>query len=238
MTDLSPPGPTSGPLYQLRDLRKRYDGGRVALDGLTLDLHRGELIAILGASGSGKSTLLHVLGGLDRAYEGSAKLDGHELRSLSDPAAAALRQRTLGFVFQAFHLVPTWTVRDNVGLPASFAPEPVPDLAARVDAVLARVGLEGRGDDLPTALSGGQRQRVAIARALLLNAPVLLCDEPTGSLDVDTGQAVLTLFQSLHRDAGMTMVLVTHETRVTEIATRVLRLEAGRVVEDTTKESP
>ncbi len=232
MTDPASAGSASGPLYQLRALRKRYEGGRVALDGLDLDIARGELVAILGASGSGKSTLLHILGGLDRAYEGSARLDGHELRTLSDPDAAALRQRTLGFVFQAFHLVPSWTVRQNVGLPASFAPAAVPDLSARVDAALARVGLDGRGDDLPTALSGGQRQRVAIARALLLKAPVLLCDEPTGSLDVDTGRAVLELFQSLHRDAGMTMVLVTHETRVTEIAGRVIRLEDGRVAED------
>lgn len=232
MTD-APSAAPSAPLYALKRLRKRYEGGRVALDDVSLDIGRGELVAVLGASGSGKSTLLHVLGGLDRAYEGSATLDGRELRALSDGDAAALRQRMLGFVFQAFHLVPTWTVRQNVALPASFAPAPVPDLAARVDAALARVGLEGRGDDRPTALSGGQRQRVAIARALLLRPPVLLCDEPTGSLDVDTGRAVLELFQSLHRDEGMTMVLVTHESRVTEIAGRVIRLEGGRVVEDT-----
>jgi putative ABC transport system ATP-binding protein len=232
MTDPASAAPPA-PLYALQHLRKRYEGGRVALDDVSLDIRRGELVAVLGASGSGKSTLLHVLGGLDRAYEGSAMLDGRELRALSDGDAAALRQRMLGFVFQAFHLVPTWTVRQNVALPASFAPAVVPDLPARVDAALARVGLEGRGDDRPTALSGGQRQRVAIARALLLRPPVLLCDEPTGSLDVDTGRAVLELFQSLHRDEGMTMVLVTHETRVTEIAGRVIRLEGGRVVEDT-----
>jgi len=187
---------------------------------------------VLGTSGSGKSTLLHVLGALDRDYTGSCRLDGRELRTLSDTDAAALRRQTLGFVFQGFHLVADWTVRQNVALPASFAPTAVSDLAARVDAVLDRVGLAGRGDDRPTALSGGQRQRVAIARALLMKPPVLLCDEPTGSLDVDTGASVLALFRSLHREEGYTFVIVTHEERVTAIATRVIRLESGRLVGD------
>ena len=220
-------------LYQLDAVTRRYpEGGRVALDGVSLALEKGELVAVLGTSGSGKSTLLHVLGALDRDYTGSCKLDGRELRELSDADAAALRQQTLGFVFQGFHLVPDWTVRQNVALPASFAPRPVPDLAARVDAVLERVGLAGRGEDRPTGLSGGQRQRVAIARALLLKPPVLLCDEPTGSLDAETGASVLALFQSLHREEGYTLVIVTHEERVTAIATRVVRLEAGKVVDD------
>ncbi len=222
-------------LYELRNVTRRYGasaGGRVALDGVSLTLDRGELVAILGTSGSGKSTLLHVLGALDRDYTGEVLLDGRELRALCDDAAAALRQTTLGFVFQGFHLVPSWTVRQNVALPASFAPSPVADLAARVDAVLERVGLAQRGDDLPTALSGGQRQRVAIARALLLRAPVLLCDEPTGSLDHDTCNAILALFESLHREEGLTVILVTHEARATAIAHRVLRLEDGRIVED------
>ena len=221
------------PLYQLDAVTRRYpEGGRVALDGVSLAVEKGELVAVLGTSGSGKSTLLHVLGALDRDYTGSCKLDGRELRDLTDAEAAALRQKTLGFVFQGFHLVPDWTVRQNVALPASFAPAAVPDLAPRVDAVLDRVGLAGRGDDRPTALSGGQRQRVAIARALLLKPPVLLCDEPTGSLDAETGASVLALFQSLHRDEGYTLVIVTHEERVTAIATRVVRLEAGKVVDD------
>ncbi len=223
------------PLYEIRNLVRRYGtggDGRVALDGVSLTLDRGELVAVLGTSGSGKSTLLHVLGALDRDYAGEVRLDGHELRTLSDRDAAALRQRMLGFVFQSFHLVPTWTVRDNVALPASFAPSPVPHLARRVDEVLARVGLAGRGDDLPTSLSGGQRQRVAIARALVTEAPVLLCDEPTGSLDADTGAAVLELFRELHRERGITVVVVTHEERVTAIARRVVRIEAGRVTED------
>ncbi len=221
------------PLYDVRKLTRRYGaGGRVALDGLSLTIDRGELVAILGTSGSGKSTLLHVLGALDRDYAGEVLLDGRELRSLSDREAAALRQRMMGFVFQSFHLVPTWRVRQNVALPASFAPEPVTDLDRRVDEALSRVGLAGRGEDLPTALSGGQRQRVAIARALLMRPPVLLCDEPTGSLDLETGASILSLFESLHREGGFTIVLVTHEERATAIARRVVRIEDGRVVED------
>jgi putative ABC transport system ATP-binding protein len=223
------------PLYEVRNLTRRYggaDGGRVALQGVTLTLEKGELVAILGTSGSGKSTLLNVLGALDRDYSGEVLLDGRELRGLTDDAAAALRQRTLGFVFQGFHLVPLWSVRQNVGLPASFAPTPVADLARRVDEALERVGLAGRGDDLPAALSGGQRQRVAIARALLLKPPVLLCDEPTGSLDHATGASILALFESLHRDEGFTVIMVTHEERVTAIAHRVLRIEDGRLVDD------
>lgn len=227
------------PLYDVRNLSRRYGaGGRVALDGLSLTIDRGELVAILGTSGSGKSTLLHVLGALDRDYTGEVVLDGRELRSLSDREAAALRQRMMGFVFQSFHLVPTWRVRQNVALPASFAPEPVKDLDRRVEEALSRVGLAGRGDDLPTALSGGQRQRVAIARALLMRPPVLLCDEPTGSLDLETGASILSLFESLHREGGFTIVLVTHEERATAIARRVVRIEDGRVVEDRTQTPP
>jgi putative ABC transport system ATP-binding protein len=222
-------------LLALSDVRKHY-GDRTALDGVTLTIERGELVAIVGTSGSGKSTLLHLLGGLDVQYSGSVQLEGQELRTLSDRALAALRQRALGFVFQSFHLVPTWKVRQNVALPASFAPAPVPELEARVNEVLARVGLEGRGDDRPSALSGGQRQRVAIARALLLRPPLLLCDEPTGSLDAETGAQILALFQRLHRDDGQTLVMVTHEERVAAIATRVVRLEHGRVVSDTRRE--
>lgn len=208
----------------------------MALDGVSLSILRGELVAVLGTSGSGKSTLLHVLGALDLKFEGEVLIDGRSLRALGDAEVSALRQRTVGFVFQGFHLVPSWTVRQNVALPASFAPSPVPDLASRVDSLLKRVGLEGRGDDRPTSLSGGQRQRVAIARALLLDPPLLLCDEPTGSLDAETGERILALFKELHRERGLTVVIVTHEERATAIATRVIRLEEGRVVSDASRE--
>lgn len=222
-------------LIVLSHVRKRYGDavhGRVALDGVSLSIERGELVAVVGTSGSGKSTLLHLIGGLDSDYEGSVQLDGHEWRTMSDAARSALRHRMVGFVFQSFHLVPDWKVRDNVALPASFSPRPVADLERRVETVLARVGLDGRADERPTALSGGQRQRVAIARALLLSPPLLLCDEPTGSLDADTGAQILALFRQLHREDGLTMVVVTHEERVAAIATRVVRLEQGKIVSD------
>jgi putative ABC transport system ATP-binding protein len=230
MTDPSPP-PTAAHLA-LRDVRKRYPGGRAALDGVTVSIAPGELVAVTGRSGSGKSTLLHVAGALDRAFEGEVRVLGKSLAALSDPEAAALRHASMGYVFQAFHLVASWTVRQNVALPASFAPAPVADLSARVDRWIERVGLAGRGDDLPTALSGGQRQRVAIARALLMEPRILLCDEPTGSLDAETGASILGLFQSLHAERAMTVLLVTHEARATAIATRVLTLAEGRLVDD------
>lgn len=222
-------------LVEFDQVRKRYGdvaSGRIALDGISLRLDPGELVAILGTSGSGKSTLLHLLGGLDAKYEGSVKLAGHELRALSDTDLAHLRQSQIGFVFQNFHLVPTWRVRENVALAASFTTAPVPDLDARVSELLKSVGLAGRGEDRPTALSGGQRQRVAIARALLMRPKLLLCDEPTGSLDTVTGGQILALFQELHRRGDLTLVMVTHEERVAAIATRIVRLEAGKIVCD------
>lgn len=228
-------------LIELKGLRRRYggadSGGRLALDGVDLEIDKGESVAVLGTSGSGKSTLLHVVGGLDVGYEGQAWLAGHELKTISDDARAGLRQRTVGFVFQGFHLVPGWSVRQNVALPEMFSPEAVRDVNDKVDTLLRRVGLDGRGDDDPRALSGGQRQRVAIARALLLEPELLLCDEPTGSLDHATGDSVLALFEALHSERGLTLVVVTHETRATEVAHRVVRLEDGRVVDDVRKGS-
>lgn len=222
----------SAPDLSLHEVRKRYPGGRAALDGVTVSIGAGELVAVTGRSGSGKSTLLHVAGALDRDFEGEVKVLGRSLAALSDAEAAALRHAHIGYVFQAFHLVASWTVRQNVALPASFAPSPVADLPARVDRWIERVGLAGRGDDMPTALSGGQRQRVAIARALLMEPRILLCDEPTGSLDAETGASILGLFQSLHEERAMTVLLVTHEARATAIATRVLTLSEGRLVDD------
>ena len=216
----------------LRDVRKRYPGGRTALDGVTVSIAAGELVAVTGRSGSGKSTLLHLAGAHERDFEGEVRVRGRSLAKLSDAEAAALRHASMGYVFQAFHLVASWTVRQNVALPASFSPSPVSDLSARVDRWIERVGLGGRGDDLPTALSGGQRQRVAIARALLMEPRILLCDEPTGSLDAETGASILGLFQSLHEERAMTVMLVTHEERAPAIATRVLTLAEGKLVDD------
>ena len=222
-------------LIEFAKVRKRYGDaqtGRVALDDVNIAVDEGELVAVLGTSGSGKSTLLHVAGGLDTRFEGTVRLAGKDIAKMSDAELSALRHDNVGFVFQSFHLVPTWRVRDNVALPASFSKSPHADLDKRVDEVLAQVGLEGRGDDRPTGLSGGQRQRVAIARALLLKPRLLLCDEPTGSLDAQTGGQILSIFETLHRAGGLTLVVVTHEERVAAIATRIVRLEAGRIVSD------
>ena len=213
-----------------RDLRKAYrDGsGEVrVLNGLDLDVRAGEFAAVVGASGSGKSTLLHVLGGLDADYQGQVEVAGARLRELDDAGLALFRNRQVGFVFQAFHLIPNLTALDNVLLPAFFGAEPFgPELRRRGRDTLARVGMSEKEDRLPAQLSGGERQRVAIARALFAEPKLLLCDEPTGNLDETTGGEVIGLFRALHRE-GLTILVVTHEDRMSGAAQRVLRLTAG-----------
>jgi putative ABC transport system ATP-binding protein len=224
-------GPT---IVELRGVRKRY-GEHEVLRGLGFDVHGGELLAITGRSGSGKSTLLQLIGGLDRRYQGSVTVSGQDLAALDDAGLAALRAARIGFVFQAFHLLDHLTVRENVRLPAFFHPARERDLlgdAGRraADEALARVEMSALADVHPTALSGGQRQRVAIARALFAGPQLLLCDEPTGNLDAQTGEGVIRLFSELNA-AGMTVVIVTHEDRVAQAATRVVRLVDGKMAE-------
>jgi putative ABC transport system ATP-binding protein len=218
---------------ELRGVVKRYHprAGEVAqvsarplLRGVDLRVERGEFVAIEGQSGSGKSTLLHLIGGLDRAYEGEVRVLGQELRALDDGALSSLRNRGIGFVFQSFNLLPAITALDNVLLPEAFGE--IPDARVRAREALARVGLAGKERVRPFQLSGGERQRVAIARALLARPPLLLADEPTGNLDAGTGHDIIELFRSLHRD-GMTLLIVTHEIRVSRAATRVLLLRNG-----------
>jgi putative ABC transport system ATP-binding protein len=219
------------------DLRREYRDGaarRVALDGVSLTVARGELATILGPSGSGKSTLLGVLGALDRGYEGRFELFGEDVARLGDRALAELRGRRVGFVFQAFHLLSHLSVLDNVLAPALFAGEGRHGgLRERALELLGRLGLGERLADRPASLSGGQRQRVAIARALLRSPDLLLCDEPTGNLDAETGAQAIALFRELHRaaDPPLTIVAVTHEERLAAIATRTLELRDGRLTE-------
>ena len=218
-------------LIRARGLTKHYGDGaarRAALDGVTLTVEPGEFLAVLGPSGSGKSTLLGVVGGLDRDYQGEVEVFGEDLRKLGDRALSRLRGERVGFVFQAFHLLPHLTVLDNVCAPALFAASPG-DLRARALSLLARLGLEGRADDTPARLSGGQRQRVAIARALLRKPALLLCDEPTGNLDVETGARTIDLFRELFAEGGLTVVAVTHEERLAQAATRTVLLRDGRL---------
>jgi putative ABC transport system ATP-binding protein len=198
--------------------------------GLELTVQDGEFVAVEGQSGTGKSTLLHILGGLDRDYEGEVHVLGAYLRSLSDARLSALRHGRIGFVFQSFNLLPELTAVENVLLPDFFG-DGIPDAERRARAALERVGLSGKGKSRPTALSGGERQRVAIARALLAGPSLLLADEPTGNLDAQTGEGIIGLFRDLHRE-GMTLLVVTHEVRVSRAASRVLVLRDGMLAPD------
>jgi putative ABC transport system ATP-binding protein len=203
---------------------------RKALDGVALSIESGEFVTVLGPSGSGKSTLLGIIGGLDRDYEGRVEVLGSDLRTMTDRALASLRGRRIGFVFQSFHLLSHVDVLDNVLAPSLFVGDASDEaIRARAKDLLARVGLADRAHDFPTELSGGQRQRVAIARALLHQPELLLCDEPTGNLDHQTGQHIVDLFRELHREEKLTVVAVTHEERLASAATRTVHLADGHV---------
>jgi putative ABC transport system ATP-binding protein len=219
-------------IARLDQVRKRY-GAQVVLDGVSLTVDDGELLSLVGRSGSGKSTLLHVLGGLDRGFEGRCEVLGRDLGALDDHELARLRNREVGFVFQSFNLLDHLTVRENVALPAFFdGASSLPTAAARAEEALARVGMSDKAAARPAELSGGQKQRVAIARALFARPRLLLADEPTGNLDSDTGRQIIELFRALNQ-GGLTLVIVTHEERVSSVARRVLRLEDGRLVNET-----
>lgn len=218
-------------MISARQLIKSYRGAENGelrvLDGLDLHVEAGEFVAIVGPSGSGKSTLLHILGGLDVHYQGEVELAGTRLRGLSDHELARFRNRQVGFVFQSFHLVPNLRAFENVLLPAFFGGESIGKAdRSRAEAMLERVGLLPKKERVPSQLSGGERQRVAIARALLQRPKVLLCDEPTGNLDLQTGDEIIGLFRQLHHE-GLTVLAVTHEERISEAAERVLQLRDG-----------
>ena len=223
-------------MISLRDIVKSFrDGERElrVLDHLDLEVADGELVAVVGPSGSGKSTLLYVTGALDADFQGEAVVAGHRLRELGPRERAAFRNRSVGFVFQSFNLLPALPAVENVLLPGLFTPPgdpapPLSDLRDRALEALERVGLADKASRLPAHLSGGERQRVAIARALLSRPALLLADEPTGNLDVASGDAVIRLFGQMVAD-GMTVLVVTHEERVSSAASRVLHLEGGRL---------
>jgi len=218
-----------------QDLTKRFMLGKqsvTALEAVNITIPRGQFIAIMGPSGSGKSTLLYLMGGLDRPTDGVIDVDGQRLDTMSSEDLARFRRDTIGFVFQAFHLIPSMTALQNVALPGVFAGIPSDERDNRAARLLNILRLGDRLDHKPNQLSGGQQQRVAIARALFNNPPVLMGDEPTGALDSKTGKEVMTLFRRLASEQGKTVVIVTHDPSVASYADRVVTLRDGQIVED------
>ncbi|KDA54586.1 hypothetical protein EG19_10495 [Thermoanaerobaculum aquaticum] len=225
------------PLIELSGIWKVYNGGVEvqALRGVDLQVNRGEYVAIMGPSGSGKSTLMHILGCLDNPTRGSYRLAGEEVANLPPGRLAEIRNRFVGFVFQAFNLLPRASILRNVELPLLYGGVPRSERRERALSMLARMGLADRAKHYPSQLSGGQRQRAAIARALVTNPAVLLADEPTGNLDQQTGAEVMALFDEINAQ-GQTVILVTHDPQVASHARRLVRLVDGRIAEDVRSE--
>ena len=218
-------------ILQTKDLRKIYGFGENAvhaLDGVSLSVEKGEFVAVVGTSGSGKSTLLHILGGLDRPTSGKVIVDGKDIFTLKDEALTIFRRRKIGFVFQAYNLVPVLNVYENIVLPI--------ELDGRkadkdfVEQILQTLGLDGRLDALPGQLSGGQQQRVAIARALAAAPAIILADEPTGNLDSKTSQDVLSLLKVTSQKFTQTIVMITHNEEIAQMADRIIHIEDGQIV--------
>jgi putative ABC transport system ATP-binding protein len=217
---------------ELEGVRKDYDEhGRPhrVLDGVSATIARGELIVLVGRSGSGKSTLLNIIGGLDRPSGGEVRVGGQALSDLSEDGLARLRRRDVGFVFQFFNLVPTLTALENLLLPLDLLGVERGEAARRAEAWLEQVGLAGRGDAFPEELSGGEQQRVALARALVHRPGLVIADEPTGNLDLETARQVLSLLDDLCRREGTTLVMATHSPEVVGVADRVFTIHDGRL---------
>jgi len=234
----APAPPPGRPLVEIRDLGRSYlEGGRehAVLRGAAATIGRGELVVLLGRSGSGKSTLLNLLAGIDLPSAGEVLIDGVPLSRLGERARTLFRRDHIGFVFQFFNLIPTLTVEENLLLPLELKGKVGPPQRRAALALLAEVGLEGRAASFPDRLSGGEQQRLAVARALVHDPLLVLADEPTGNLDLETGLQVLELLDRLTRRAGKTMVMVTHSPEVVGLADRVFRIESCRLIEQTAK---
>ncbi|WP_300640377.1 ABC transporter ATP-binding protein [uncultured Oscillibacter sp.] len=217
-------------ILETKALHKHYGSGETevrALDGVDLTVEKGEFAAVVGTSGSGKSTLLHMLGGLDRPTSGSVSVDGKDIFSLKDEALTIFRRRKIGFVFQNYNLVPVLSVYENIVLPIQLDGQK-PD-AAYVDQIIETLGLEKKLRNLPNNLSGGQQQRVAIARALAAKPAIILADEPTGNLDSRTSQDVMALLKITSQKFVQTIVMITHNEEIAQMADRIIRIEDGKI---------
>lgn len=222
-------------LIDARALSKTYGTGGAkvrALDEVTFSVRAGESVAIMGSSGSGKSTLMHILGCLDRPSEGDYLLDGVAVDALSRDARAALRNKTIGFVFQSFNLLPRTSALENVELPLFYAGVSRTERRRRAREALVRVGLGDRLEAMPNELSGGEQQRVAIARAIVTGPRLILADEPTGNLDTGTSRGIMALFMSLVANSGITLVVVTHEADIAAWLDRIVTMKDGRIASD------
>ena len=222
-------------LIDIKDLYKIYNEGQEsevrALDGVSLQIDRGEFVAIVGASGSGKSTMMNVLGCLDVPTHGQYELNGTDVTSLKDKDLARIRNREIGFIFQGYNLLQDLDALDNVILPLIYRGTSIFEREERAMAALARVGMDDRAHHRPSQMSGGQQQRVAIARAIATHPPIIMADEPTGALDSKTGRHVLGILQQLYRE-GTTILLITHDDGIAATAPRVVRLSDGKIVHD------
>ena len=219
----------AAPVFELHDVSKVYRMGEVdvrALDAVSLDMRAGELLVLLGPSGSGKSTLLNILGGLDVPTTGTVRFREHELSGADSDALTRFRREHVGFVFQFYNLIPSLTARENVQLVTDIARDPMP-----AEEALGLVGLSARLDHFPAQLSGGEQQRVAIARAVAKRPDVLLCDEPTGALDAETGRLVLSVIDRVNEELGTATVVITHNAPIAAMADRVLRMTSGVIAE-------
>ncbi len=218
-------------ILETQDLRKYYGSGDTlvrALDGVDLTVEEGQFVSIVGTSGSGKSTLLHMLGGLDRATSGKVFIGGRDIFELGADDLTIFRRRQIGFVFQAYNLVPVLNIYENIVLPIELDGERID--RAFVDSVIETLGLESKLNNLPNQLSGGQQQRVAIGRALATKPSIILADEPTGNLDSKTSQEVLSLMQLSSQKYGQTIVMITHNEEIAQMADRIIHIEDGRIV--------
>lgn len=219
-------------ILQTSELKKYYSSDRnvvKALDGVAISVESGEFVAVVGTSGSGKSTLLHMLGGLDYPTSGSVKVDGKELSKMNDDQLTIFRRRNIGFIFQNYNIVPTLNVYENIILPIKLDGEK-PDREF-IDKIVRMLGLKEKLNNMPNQLSGGQQQRVAIARALATKPAIILADEPTGNLDSKTSQEVLGILKMTSRQFHQTIVMITHNSAIAQLADRIIRIEDGKIVE-------